>query len=65
MPVTNLASLPGLLAPAFGACSPNTLVLQATNVEVKVRRPGNEAITNHASRVVLPHLMVNGVSAMA
>ena len=63
MPVTNLASLPGLLAPAFGACSPNTLVLQATNAGV--RRPGNEAITNHASRVVLPHLMVNGVSAMA
>ena len=38
-----LASFPGLLTPAFVACSTtNALVLQATNAGV--RRPGNKAI---------------------
>ena len=37
----SVASFPGLLTPAFAACSTNTLVLQATNAGV--RRPGNEA----------------------
>ena len=36
-----LASFPGLLTPAFVACSTPTIVLQATNTGV--RRPGNEA----------------------
>ena len=38
-----VASFPGLLAPAFVACSTNApaLVLQATNAGA--RRPGNEA----------------------
>ena len=36
-----LASFPGLLTPAFVACSTNVLVQQAANAGV--RRPGNEA----------------------
>ena len=36
-----VASFPGLLTPAFVACSTNVLVLQATNTGV--RRPGNKA----------------------
>ena len=36
-----LASFPGLLTPAFVACSTIVLVLQATHIGV--RRPGNEA----------------------
>ena len=42
LPDQVLASFPGLLTPAFVACSTNpALVLQATNAGV--RRPGNEA----------------------
>ena len=47
--ITNLASYPGLLTPAFVACSSNMLVLQTTTTGV--RRPGYEAITNLLLRV--------------